>query len=169
MTEYGYESRAYANRPVFTLRQQAVFLSWAEYLAWRNPRVKTYAQFLLRDLPYSGPANPIRRQQGHWESGLLFADGRPKPMAGAFRAALHADRGDGRTHLWARVRGMPEGAEATIERRVGPRGRWQTVVTGSIGGRQVLFRRVRAVPRARYRMTVIAGERTLRSFSVVPR
>ena len=169
MTEYGYESRTYANRPVFGLEEQAVFLSWAEYLAWRNPRVKTYAQFLLRDLPYTGPANPVRRQPGHWESGLLFADGRPKPMAGAFRAALHADREGDRTHLWARVRGVDPGATAVIERRIGRRGSWRQLLSGPIGGRQVLFRRVAAVKRARYRMTVTAGERTLRSFTVVPR
>ncbi|HEX8206530.1 MAG TPA: hypothetical protein VF587_10775 [Solirubrobacteraceae bacterium] len=166
LTEYGYESHAYPGRPVFGLDEQAVFLSWAEYLAWRNPRVKTYAQFLLRDLPYAGPANPVRRPQGHWESGLLFADGRPKPMAGSFRVGLHAARlGRGRTELWGRVRGIAPGAEATVERRGGG-GAWRPVARGPIGGRQVLVRRVRAVRRARYRMLVHSGEQTLTSFVV---
>jgi hypothetical protein len=167
LTEYGYESRTYPGRPVFGLDEQAVFLTWAEYLAWRNPRVKTYAQFLLRDLPYAGPANPVRRPQGHWESGLLFADGRPKPMATSFRVGLHAERlRRRRTELWGRVRGIAPGAVATVQRRVGRRGRWRAVANGPIGGRQVLVRRVRSVRRARYRMLVRAGDRTLASFVV---
>jgi hypothetical protein len=169
LTEYGYESRTYPGRPVFRLGEQALFVTWAEYLAWRNPRVKTYAQFLLRDLPYVGPANPLRRPMGHWESGLLFADGRPKPVAGAFRAGLHAARRGDLTELWGRVRGIDPGAPATIERRAARGGRWVQVASGPVGGRTVLFRRVRAVPGARYRMTVRAGTRTLRSFTVVPR
>jgi hypothetical protein len=167
LTEYGYESRTYPGRPVFGLDEQAVFLTWAEYLAWRNPRVKTYAQFLLRDLPYAGPERPVRRPQGHWESGLLFADGRPKPMAETFRVGLHAERLRRRgTELWGRVRGIAPGAVATVERRVGRRGRWRKVASGRIGGRQVLVRRVRSVRRARYRMLVRSGDRTLSSFVV---
>jgi hypothetical protein len=168
LTEYGYESRTYANRQAFGLDEQAVFLSWAEYLAWRNPRVKTYAQFLLRDLPYLGPANPVRRPQGHWESGLLFADGTPKPMAGSFRVGLHAERRGRRTELWGRVRGIESGATATVERQVG-RGRWRVVASGPIGGREVLLRRVRTVRRAHYRMLVQSGGRALQSFTVVAR
>lgn len=169
LTEYGYESRTYPGRPTFGLDQQAIFLTWAEYLAWRNPRVKTYAQFLLRDLPYSGPERPVRRPQGHWESGLLFADGRPKPMAASFRVGLHAERRGRQTELWGRVRGIGQGATATVERQIGRRGAWRAVVSGPIGGRQVLVRRVRTLRRARYRMLVQAGDRTLSSFVVVAR
>ena len=66
LTEYGYESRFYRGR--FGSRsRQAGFLTWAEYLSWRNPRVRTYAQFLLRDLPYAGPRE--RRCAGRWATG----------------------------------------------------------------------------------------------------
>jgi hypothetical protein len=168
LTEYGYESRTYPGRPVFGLDEQAVFLTWAEYLAWRNPRVRTYAQFLLRDLPYTGPENPVHRPQGHWESGLLYADGRPKPMADAFRVGLHAERIGRSVELWGRVRGIAPGAEATVERRIG-RGRWRALASGTLGGRQVLVRRVRGARRARYRMRVRSGDRELRSFEVPAR
>ncbi|HEX8121444.1 MAG TPA: hypothetical protein VF549_09290 [Solirubrobacteraceae bacterium] len=168
LTEYGYESHTYPGRPEFGLDEQAVFLTWAEYLAWRNPRVKTYAQFLLRDLPYSGPENPAHRPQGHWESGLLFADGRPKPMADAFRVGLHAQRRGRSVELWGRVRGIAPGAEATVERRIG-RGAWRAVASGPVGGREVLVRRVRGAERARYRMRVQSGDRELQSFAVPAR
>ena len=165
LTEYGYESRVYPGRPEYKLEEQAVFLTWAEYLAWRNPRVKTYAQFLLRDLPYSGPEKPLRRPQGHWESGLLFADGRPKPMADAFRAGLHAERRGDIVELWARTRSVPEGATAVIERRLRG-GRWQRLTSGTIGGRRVVVRRIGYRRGARYRMYVEAPDRILRSFTV---
>ena len=168
LTEYGYESRTYVGRPEFPLHEQAAFLTWAEYLSWRNPRVRTYAQFLLRDLPYTGPARPLRRPLGHWESGLLFADGRPKPAADAFRAGLHANRRGRRTELWGRVRGIAPGAQAVIERR-GARGRWRRVASGHVGGREVLARTVASAPGARYRMVVRSGDRLLRSMVVAAR
>ena len=168
LTEYGYESRTYPGRPTFALEEQAAFLTWAEYLSWRNPRVRTYAQFLLRDLPYSGPSRPRRRPLGHWESGLLFADGRPKPAADAFRAGLHAERRGGTTVLWGRVRGIAPGAGAVVERRVA-HGRWRRVAAGVLGGRRVLARRVRSVRRAEYRMVVRSGDRLLTSVVVAAR
>jgi hypothetical protein len=169
LTEYGYESRFYQGRPEFSLDVQAGFLTWAEYLSWRNPRVRTYAQFLLRDLPYTGPERPLRRPMGHWESGLLFADGRPKPAADAFRAGLHAQLSGGRTELWGRVRGIAPGAAAVIERRVGRRSRWRRIATGSLGGRTVLDRSVATVKGARYRMRVRSGDRLLTSVIVAAR
>jgi hypothetical protein len=129
VTEYGYETRTQRFAP----RDQARFLTWAEYLAWRNPHVRTFAQFLLRDVPRAATAAvPRRRALGEWESGLLFADGRPKPAALAFRAGLHAELGGrGHVRLWGRVRGA-DIARGWIQVRV--RGTWKSVATRPAGG-----------------------------------
>ena len=78
LTEFGYETQPDPNAP-FNLAQQARFINWAEYLAWKNPRVRAWPQFLLRDVP----------DLGEYQTGLLFADGTPKLAARSFEFALH--------------------------------------------------------------------------------
>jgi len=80
LTEFGYETRPDPNAP-FSFAQQARFINWAEYLAWKNPRVRTWPQFLLHDLP--DPAE--------YQTGLMFVDGTPKLASRSFEFALHVD------------------------------------------------------------------------------
>ena len=172
VTEYGYETRT----PRFAPAEQARFLTWAEYLAWRNPRVRTFAQFLLRDVPRAGAASK-RRALGQWESGLLFADGRPKPAALAFRAGLHAERGARGLRLWGRVRGA-EIARGWLEARR-PGGPWRKVATrptkGGAATTSFLVRRGAVVDRtsrprsaARWRLVVRSAGRVTASVPVLP-
>ena len=173
VTEYGYETRTRR----FALKDQARFLTWAEFLAWRNPRVRTFAQFLLRDVPRAAAAGPPRRRAlGQWESGLLFADGRPKPAALAFRAGLYAERRAGRVRLWGRVRGA-EIVRGWIEVRRRGSG-WRRVATRPARGGaatttflvrrgQVIDRRARPRPGGRWRLVVRApGKRAIPSVPV---
>lgn len=143
ITEYGYETNPPAATTTFGLEHQVRFLPWAEYLAWRDPQVRSHAQFLLHDLPPAATRQGAseRRQFGQWESGLLFADGRPKPAADGFAAGLFArplTRARGaraRTAIWGRVR--PGGAavrRVVLEVR-SPGGRWRTLPSAPRGGR----------------------------------
>jgi hypothetical protein len=81
-TEYGYITSPPAKRTsgaVFPSPvEAAVFLNEAEYLSYRNSRVATYSQYLLAD--------PIAGSQ--FASGLLYANGKPKPGYAAFRLPL---------------------------------------------------------------------------------
>jgi len=86
LTEYGYET----NPPDFgdgvSLEDQARYLGHASYLAWRDPNVRMFSQFLLRDIepnPRYGPRDPRRFHD--YQSGLLFDDGREKPAVQAFK------------------------------------------------------------------------------------
>lgn len=129
ITEYGYETNPPATITRFDLDDQLRFLPWAEYLAWRQPRVKAFAQFLLRDLP---PAQSVqgqsdRRAFGQWESGLLFADGRDKPAAAGFPGALFvrpADAKRRRLAVWGRVRVGAGVRTVTLQVRP-PGGAWR--------------------------------------------
>ena len=71
LDEFGYQT----NPPdVFTgvsLTEQDEWLQRAAYQAWRNPRVKLFAQYLWIDEPRS-----LNDEFGGWQSGLRFADGR---------------------------------------------------------------------------------------------
>jgi hypothetical protein len=93
LTEYGYESNPPDPIKPFTPAEQADNINWAEYLAWKNPQVRSFPQFLLSDMGKVSQADAARgkREYGDWQSGLYFNDGTPKPAATSFPLALHAD------------------------------------------------------------------------------
>jgi len=102
ITEFGYETDPPDPGAPYSPRQVARFLPWSEYLAAANPSVRMHAQFIWRDLSgASRPDGSIR----DYQSGLLFADGRPKPGLAAMRAPLHVARLEsGGIRFWTHVR-----------------------------------------------------------------
>ncbi|MGI8904847.1 MAG: hypothetical protein ACR2IP_14610 [Solirubrobacteraceae bacterium] len=127
-TEYGYRTdppETGAIAPALA----AYYLNWAEYLSWRDSRVRSYDQYLLSD-----PA------AGNFPSGLQFADGKPKPSFDAYRLALYLPVGAASPgeplEVWGHVRaaryarratGRPQLVEIQFER--GSSGGFQTVKT----------------------------------------
>jgi hypothetical protein len=71
--------------PYVSTATAAYYDNWAEYISWKNPRLASFAQYLLRD---SDPAVP-KYNYGGFASGLIFYDGQPKPGYGAFRLPLY--------------------------------------------------------------------------------
>ena len=133
-TEYGYESRPPDPYAHFTPEEQARFLGTASFLAWAQPRTHLFSQFLLRDLePGGSGGRPGTRQ--YWselQSGLLFADGRPKPAAAAFKLPFHAQTatlgGRRAVLVFGQVRGAGPWQTVHVERR-DEGGSWQPVRT----------------------------------------
>jgi hypothetical protein len=77
-TEFGYQTtppdpEAGTVTPTIAAR----YLNWAEYLTWLDPRIKSYDQYLFVDSP-----------TGHFATGLVAADGTPKPGYYAWRMPL---------------------------------------------------------------------------------
>lgn len=77
-TEFGYET----NPPETVLGTvsptlAAAYLNESEYLSWKDPRMRSYDQYLLTDPP-----------SGSFATGLRFADGRAKPGLAAYRMPL---------------------------------------------------------------------------------
>ena len=73
-----------------------------------------------------------------WQSGLLFADRRPKPLAAVLPAPLHAERVDSQfVRLWGRVRPGRAGAGCGSRppARTGP---WRALVDGRTDRRGVV-------------------------------
>jgi hypothetical protein len=60
------------------------YINWAEYLTWRDPRIKTTMQFLLYD---PNPA-PDTFGPGGFASGLIFYGGKPKADYDAYRMPI---------------------------------------------------------------------------------
>ncbi len=85
LTEYGYESRPPDPFRGVPLAAQAAYLDQAEYLAWKDPRVKALSQFLLIDAA-PNTLHPVG-SPGYWSSfqtGLEFLNGGHKPSLGAY-------------------------------------------------------------------------------------
>jgi hypothetical protein len=141
LTEYGYETNPPVKTKPFSTADQARFLPWSEYLAWRNPHVLSYAQFLLRDINTQAAIaqGPTGRAFGSWQTGLFFEDGTPKPAAESFRVALwaqYARRGARSGHargrrvlLWGHVRTATHPMLVRVEETSRARAAW-TPVTG---------------------------------------
>jgi hypothetical protein len=76
-TEFGYHTD-----PPEPLRPSpalaAGYLNWSEYISWRDPRVRSYDQYLMLDSP-----------SGHFATGLKFDNGTPKATFAAFRLPLY--------------------------------------------------------------------------------
>ena len=149
LTEFGIQSVPDPNFGVSFLRQ-AEYRAIAERIAWDNPRVVWFSQYLLRDdLPREdGPA--AQRYSG-FESGLRTASGGPKTALEAFSLPLAARRQGSRVSLWGLVR-RAQGA-TTVE------------LEYSSGGGYRRLASVRTSARGSWRRTV--GFRAGRRYRVV--
>lgn len=151
LTEYGYETNPPDPYRGISPQLQALFLNEAQYLAWKDPRVRTLNQFLLYDYPpnFSFP----RGSQGYWsnfQTGLLYLSGVPKPSFDAYRLPVVLPRpglGPGRTvTVWAMLRAAPPGSaqRAQIQWRPSAASRYRVVREVLVANRsEVLMTTVR--------------------------
>jgi hypothetical protein len=134
LTEFGVESLPDRLRGV-SLARQAEERSAAERIAFEHPRVRSMAQYLLRDDPARRGVPALARYSG-FQSGLRTAAGRAKPALAGFRLPLDARAAGGRrASLWGLVR--PARAATTVILQEAGDGRgWRTarrVRTGATG------------------------------------
>lgn len=86
-----------------SLASQARFINEAEYIAWADPRIRSFSQYALKDdRPLAG-----------FQSGLRFRDGRAKPALAAYRLPIHVRRARRGALVWGRI--PPPGGTAAIE------------------------------------------------------
>ena len=165
LTEYGYETDPPDPGARFDPSRAAQMWSWAEALATRVARVRTFAQFLVRDLP----GHDGGQREGHlsdWQSGFSFRDGRLKPLAAALPAPLHAEREeDGDVRVWGRIRAGDGPRPVRIE-AVEPGRRARTAFEGETDGRGIVERSFESPPGTRYRISRRVGGRWRRGPAV---
>jgi hypothetical protein len=124
LTEFGIQSHPDRVAGVSFARQPAYY-AISEHIAYVNPRVALFSQYLMRD--------DLPRERGYrfggFESGLRRADGRPKPAYRAFPNPLAVER-YGRTDvLWGLIRPQRTATEVTIERRLARNRKWRRLRT----------------------------------------
>jgi hypothetical protein len=134
--EYGYETTPPDPFARATLDQQAQWMGQSTYMAWRDPRIRMFAQFGLRDIDprESGAAPGSRAYWANWQGGLFTADGQPKPAAQAFKLPFWADVEPAPGHpelqavvLFGQVRGAHGPQVVHVERRDPGSGAWVPV------------------------------------------
>jgi hypothetical protein len=82
-TEYGYITHPPARPHYVSPGTAAYYINWAEFLSWKNPRVKSYMQYLLMDPP------PTAGPYAGFASGLESSTGVPKATYVAYRMPLY--------------------------------------------------------------------------------
>jgi hypothetical protein len=131
LTEYGYESDPPNPYRGVSLSLQALYLNEAEYMAWRDPRVRTLSQYELYDaLPNrSFPRGSV----GYWstfQTGLAYANGVAKPALDAYRLPVFLPdptlRPVHRVLVWAMLRAAPRGTPQTAQIQ------WRSRAPGSV-------------------------------------
>ena len=126
LTEYGVQSKP---DPFLgaTEQEQAEFLAMSERIAYRNSRVRSYAQYLLYD---DEPRKQGSRYSG-FESGLRHSytaqGGRPKLAYYGWRLPLVVEtpRRGSRATVWGLIRPAGRVTTARLEYRDGSRGTWR--------------------------------------------
>jgi hypothetical protein len=77
-TEYGYQTTPPApGAGTVSPTTAAEYLNWSEYITWKDPRIRSYDQYLLADPP-----------SGVFATGLEYANGTQKPGYPAFRMPI---------------------------------------------------------------------------------
>ena len=117
-----------------SLQRQSEYRATSERIAYDNPRVVAFSQYLLRDdLPVQGV--PSFERYSGFQTGLFTAAGKPKPSYDGFRLPLSVRRsGTKRVAMWGLVRPAAGATTATIEVH-GKSGGWHELTTVTTNAR----------------------------------
>jgi hypothetical protein len=116
LTEYGYKSDPPNPFADFTQQQQAAFINQGEFIAYGDPRVKAFAQFLLvDDQPKEGEPVGSRSYWSTFQTGLIDLSGNFKPAFTAFRLPIWIPnpRHGRKAAVWGQIRPAPRGTTQT--------------------------------------------------------
>ncbi len=150
LTEFGIQS---APDPIagVSLQRQAEYRALSERIAYSNPRVASFSQYLLRDdTPRDGPA--ASRYSG-FESGLRTSAGRAKPSLDGFRLVLSAVRCARSVSLWGLVRPATAATDVQVQYRSGGGGAWRKLATVRTAADGYFRKTTRLASGRQYRVT----------------
>jgi hypothetical protein len=114
LTEFGVQS--FPNRQLgVSVGVQAERDAWAEQIAWSNPRVAAFSQYLLRDDPVGGrPGASLHGGTVGFQTGLEYSNGRPKPLYYGWPVQLSVARHGHGYSLWGLIRPSAGATRVTI-------------------------------------------------------
>jgi hypothetical protein len=166
LTEYGYQTDPPDPYVGWPWKTQARFLAEAEWLAYRNPRVRSMTQFLLYDdapmLQY--PADDPRHW-GTFQTGLRTLDGKFKTAYGSYQRTIHVTparvkRGR-RVTVFGLYRPATAAVNATVQLRQKGRRSWATAATARTNAAGFLNVRVKVTRAGAFRIAFSVGNKTV--------
>lgn len=129
LTEFGVQSKPNRYLGVSPARQ-AEYDAISEYLAWSDPRVAAFSQYLLRDDPLGGaPGSGARGGYVGFQTGLEYVNGQAKPLYDAWPVPLVVFKEGGHYALWGLVRPATGATRVTILVKTKGSKRYRTLKT----------------------------------------
>jgi hypothetical protein len=114
LTEFGVQSVPNRYEGVSPTKQ-AEYDALAEYIAWTNPRVAAFSQYLLHDDPVGGPpGSGVHGGTVGFQTGLEYVSARPKPLYSAWLIPLVVSKVGHGFSLWGLVRPATGSTKVTI-------------------------------------------------------
>lgn len=103
LTEFGVQSKPNKYLGVSPVKQ-AEYDAIAERIAWEDPRVAAFSQYLLRDDPLGGrPGSGVHGGYIGFQTGLEDVNGHKKPLYFGFPVPLTVTKAAGHFNLWGGV------------------------------------------------------------------
>ncbi len=139
LTEYGYETNPPNPYRGVSPATQARYLNEAQYMAWRDPRVRALSQFLLYDSPPDTRFKP--GSLGYWstfQTGLAFQNGVLKPSYAAYRVPVFVPSqtvaSGGQVLVWSMLRpaAASSSQQARVQWRAASGAPFRTLTTASV-------------------------------------
>ena len=114
LTEFGVQSKPNKQLGVAPAKQ-AEFDAIAEHIAYSNPRVATFSQYLLKDDPLGGaPGSSVRGGTVGFQTGLEYVNGSRKPLYFGWPVPLTVSRTGHGSALWGLVRPTTGATKLTV-------------------------------------------------------
>jgi hypothetical protein len=152
MTEYGYQTDPPDPTIGVSFARQAAWLDDATYIAYRNKRIASFAQFLLVDdgpLRQWRPSDP--RYWGTFQSGLVSLQGKHKTAYESFKRPIALVRKGRGLTVFGQLRVAGGRAAAVQFRRRGGKA-WTTVAQATGSARGFVVVRLHRARRGSYRI-----------------
>ena len=136
LTEFGVQSVPNKQLGV-PVAEQAEYDAIAERIAYENPRVAAFSQYLLKDDPLGGPpGSSVHGGYVGFQTGLEYVSGKPKPLYSGWPVPLTVTKHGHGFALWGLVR--PAGGATKVTVLVQGRGarsyrKLKTVATNGAG------------------------------------
>lgn len=107
LTEFGVMSKPNKSNLSVSVERQADYDAISERIAWENPRVAAFSQYLLED-------DPTSQALVSFQTGLEYASGEKKPSYYGFAVPLTVTTTKGAYKLWGHVRPTKKATTVTV-------------------------------------------------------